>query len=124
MIPTILRIGLLFGSSAFLAWIVILTSRRIFSVRLSIIWLLFALTMLVLAIFPGIAVAVAGLLRVREPSNLVFLMVTGFLVMLAVQTTTTLTRHKKNEITLAQTVAILQSEVHQLRQSLEDMQNA
>lgn len=124
MIPAILRIGLVLGSSAFLGWIVILTSRRIFSVRLSLIWLFFALAMLVLAIFPGIADAVAGLLHVREPSNLVFLMVTAFLVMLAVQTTMTLTRHKKNEIRLAQTVAILQSELDQLRQSLSDTDNA
>lgn len=72
----------------------------------SLFWLFFVITLIVLALFPGIAFFFSGLLGIESPANLVFLYVIALLLIREFASTVELSRLRGKVITLAQEEAL------------------
>lgn len=75
-----MRILLLVSSLAVSAYAVVHMRRTHMQLQDSLFWLLFSLVLVLLGVFPNIAVSLANLLGVMSPANLVFLIVIALLV--------------------------------------------
>lgn len=101
-----LRVVLVLG--ALLAvWVVAHQIRRSkMLVEDAIFWMVTAVVLVVLALFPGIASVVAGLLGFISPANLVFLVVIGLLLWKVFTNSAEISRLKSRVTELAQEVAL------------------
>lgn len=101
-----LRIFLIVGSA--LVFLAIANSVRKSRIQMadSVFWVAFTLVILIIAIFPGIAYFFSGLLGFKSPSNFVFLLIIGLLLIREYQSSAQISvlRHKLEQV--AQDVAL------------------
>ena len=76
----------------------------------SVFWVLFALSFVILAIFPQIMFFVSDLLHFESPSNMVFLYVVGVLVIREFSMTAKVAKLRQKTNTLAQQIALDKNE--------------
>ena len=76
----VLRVLLILGSIASLAVVVQRVRKRRIRVQDSVFWVVCATLLVVLALFPGIAFLFSGALGFLSPSNFVFLVVIGLMI--------------------------------------------
>jgi hypothetical protein len=97
-----------------------LIRRRKLMERYSLLWLLAALVLLVLAIFDGLLADFASALGIATPSNALFAAAIGFLVLLVLHFSTTISRLTDESKVLAQRVALAEERLHRLDGSPAD----
>lgn len=101
-----LRIFLIVGST--LVFLAIANSVRKSRIQMadSVFWVAFTLVILIIAIFPGIAYFFSNLLGFQSPSNFVFLLIIGLLLIREYQSSAQISvlRHKLEQV--AQNVAL------------------
>lgn len=101
-----LRIFLIVGSA--LVFLAIANSVRKSRIQMadSVFWVAFTLVILIIAIFPGIAYFFSNLLGFQSPSNFVFLLIIGLLLIREYQSSAQISvlRHKLEQV--AQDVAL------------------
>lgn len=101
-----LRIFLIVGSA--LVFLAIANSVRKSRIQMadSVFWVAFTLVILIIAIFPGIAYFFSNLLGFQSPSNFVFLLIIGLLLVREYQSSAQISvlRHKLEQV--AQNVAL------------------
>ncbi len=96
-----------------------LLRRRRVSEKYAGIWILLALAVVVLVVFPGLAYAVAGLVGVATPINLVFVIALVVLLLVCIQLSVSLTAIEDRNRTLTEEIALLRHEVGELRDRTE-----
>ena len=103
------------GAAAVLLLVFELLRRRHLRGKYAVLWLGLSLLMMVFALAPGLLTAVAHLVGVQIPANLVFFV--GILVLLAVimQLSYESGRLEEETRTLAEEIGILRYEVERLR---------
>ncbi|RRD36299.1 DUF2304 domain-containing protein [Leucobacter sp. OH2974_COT-288] len=102
------------------AWLILLVRAGRLRERYIITWVLVALGILALSIFPGVLDFVAHLLGFAVPANLLFIVALVLLLVLTVQQSVELTRGEDKTRALAEQVAILDAELRELKQRVED----
>jgi hypothetical protein len=91
-----------------------LIRRRKLMERYSLLWLFSALILLVLAIFGDLLANFASAVGIATPSNALFAAAIGFLVLLVLHFSTTISRLTDESKVLAQRLALAEERLHRL----------
>ena len=78
-------------------------------------WILLALAVVLLGLFPGLAVGMSRLVGVQTPINLVFALASVVLFAVSVQLSSEVSRSEEQVRTLAERVALMQFEIRELQ---------
>lgn len=107
-----LRTGLLIVSAIVLILILITVKKRKLNIKYSIIWILWALFSLLMAIFPDIFYEFSHLLGIEMPSNAVFLIMIALLYGLTFYSYCMISKHNEEIIKLTYKIASLEKELN------------
>lgn len=110
----IVPIGITFALIT-LALIITMLLRRHLREKYAVMWLLIGVAMLVLAIFPDLLGALARLLGVIVPSNLLFALAVALLIGVSLHLSWELSRAEEEIRRVAEEVAILRADIDELR---------
>ena len=84
------------------------------SLNHSLLWIFISLLLLVIALFPGVAFWLAGLMGIETPVNMVFLSFAFFSIALFIYLTNVVSREDRINRRLTQKVALLEKRIGQL----------
>ena len=112
-----LRLGLLIASLVVFAIIILAVVRKKLNIKYSIVWLLWALLSLLMAIFPESFYGLSDLLGIQMPVNTVFLIMTALLYALTFYVYIMISKHNEEIIKFTYEIASLKKE-------LDDIKNA
>ncbi|WP_367925152.1 DUF2304 domain-containing protein [uncultured Ruthenibacterium sp.] len=116
-----LRIDLILGALVYLGVILWLLKKNKLTIRYSIIWLLSGLVLLVFAVFPYIVLVMRDLLHVEIASNLVFMIVLAFVLLLLLSLSSIVSGFSEKIKRLSQCNALLERRVRELEKKLEEL---
>jgi hypothetical protein len=88
--------------------------KKALSLKYSLLWLLSALAMLVLSIFPSVLFFFADLLGFTLASNALFAILLGFVIVILLSLTSIVSRQNEHIKTLTQANALLEKRVREL----------
>ena len=114
---TSLRIGLLLASIGVFAIIVFCVVKRKVNIKYSIVWILWALLSLLMAVFPETFYFLAHVLGIEMPVNAVFLIMIALLYALTFYVYITITKHNEEIIKLTYEIAALKKRIEELEQN-------
>lgn len=99
--------------------ITILLLKRQLAEKYAVLWLIIGFGVLIVSIFPGLLESLARLLGVQVPSNLIFAAAIALLIGVALHLSWELSRAEDEIRRLAEDVAILATDVDDLRAQVE-----
>lgn len=112
---------LLVGDLLFLLLIFTMVKKAKLSVRFSLPWLALFSGLLVLAIWPELAKILRGIFQVEVVSNMVFIMLFCFVLLVLLILCTVVSEYNERLKRLTQTNALLEYRVRQLEQQLNSI---
>lgn len=95
MMPLILRCLLIVFSILFICYVIKKVNSKKLQTQFSLVWLLIALILIIIAIFPQIVYFTAGLLGIEVSSNLVYLI--GIICLMFIQLNLTVKVSKQSD---------------------------
>lgn len=98
------------GAAAALAFVLVKIRKGQVQTADAVFWFLFAVALVVLAIFPSIAFWCAGVLGIESPANFIFLCVVGVLFIKVLLQSAEIARIKGKLVQLTQEVALCEHE--------------
>lgn len=107
-------------SILFMIFIILLVRNNKLEEKYSILWLIFAIIILILTIFPKIIDAIAKFFGVYYSPSLLFLIGFVVLALYVIHISIVLTTQNKKIVKLVQEHAILQDEFNQIKQKLNE----
>ena len=110
-----LRIGLLFASLIALTFVLLFVIRKKLNIKYSIVWILWALLSLIMAIFPKTFYEMAKILGIELPVNAVFLIMIALLYGLTFYVYCMISKHNEEIIKLTYEIARLNKEIDDLK---------
>ena len=110
-----LHSGLLLASLSALVVIIVAVVRRRLNIKYSIVWLLWAISTLVMAIFPETFYQFSHLVGIEIPVNAVFLIMIGLLYGLTFYVYIMISKHNQEIIRLTYEVARLKKELEETK---------
>lgn len=117
--PLELRIILLVGAILYLLVIYVLLKKGKLNIQYSIIWLASAAAFILFAAFPYIVFVLRDLLNIEVPSNLIFMLLFAFVLILLLSLSTIVTGFATRIRKLTQTQALLEKRVRELEDALQ-----
>lgn len=114
MIPFRLRITLLIAVAAFLVIVLSLLKHKRLSLKYTLLWLLSAVLLFVLAVFPEILLVLASLLGIQSAMNMLYLMMIAFIIMIIMSITSIVSAQTDRIRKLAEANALLEQRVREL----------
>ncbi|MDO4499678.1 MAG: DUF2304 domain-containing protein [Erysipelotrichaceae bacterium] len=90
------------------------------NIKYAMVWILWALGMILISIFPDIVIKLSGLLGIIVPSNTVFLIFIFLLYCLTFYVYLKLSRHNEDIINLNYELAALKKKVEELEKKQND----
>ncbi|WJM15018.1 DUF2304 domain-containing protein [Microbacterium arborescens] len=118
----IVPIGIAFAV-VILAIIVTMLMRRHLREKYAVMWLVIGAAMLVLAVFPDLLGALAGVLGVIVPSNLLFALAVALLIGVTLHLSWELSRAEEEIRRVAEEVAILRADLDSLSEAVRESRN-
>lgn len=115
----ILRIVVMLGSICYLGIILYMLKKKHLTVRYSIIWLLSGLALLMFSVAPYIIFVIGNILHVQVPSNLVFMMLFAFVLLLLLSLSSIVSGFAEKIKKLTQQMALLEKRVRELEEKQE-----
>ena len=112
-----LRLGLLSASLAVFIIIVLSVIKKRLNIKYSIVWLLWALMAMSMAVFPEIFYSLSDLLGIQLPVNTVFLIMTALLYALTFYVYIMISKHNEEIIKLTYEIAALKKELEELKKN-------
>lgn len=109
-----LQVVAIIATLAMLFGVLELIRRRKLMERYSLIWLFAALVLLALAVFSDLLSEFASAVGIATPSNALFAVGIGFLVLLVLHFSTTISRLTDESKVLAQRLALAEERLHRL----------
>ena len=119
----VLRIALIVVSALVMYFVLKKIRKAQLEIDDSIYWIVFALLLLVVSVFPDIAVWASKLLGVKSPANFVFLVMIFLVLIKLFQISIDLSVQKHRLNHLVQKLALLNHEHDQLKKSEEETSN-
>ena len=112
-----LRLGLLIASLSVLIFIIVTVIHKRLNIRYSIVWILWALMSLLMAIFPEIFYGLSDLLGIQMPVNTVFLIMTALLYALTFYVYITMTKQTDQIVKLTYEVAYIKKQLEEAKKN-------
>ena len=109
-----LRIGLLIASIISLLFVIVSVKRKKLNIKYSIVWILWAMFALLMAIFPETFYMFSRLIGIELPVNAVFLIMIGLLYALTFYAYVMVSKHNDEIIQLTYEVATLKKKIEDL----------
>lgn len=109
-----LRIGLLIASFIALMFVIISVKKRKLNIKYSIVWILWALLALLMAIFPQIFYEISHLLGIEMPVNAVFLIMIALLYALTFYSYMMTSKHNDEIVQLTYEIAVLKKKIEDI----------
>ena len=110
-----LHSGLLLASLSALVVIIIAVVKKRLNIKYSIVWLLWALLSLLMAIFPESFYKISDFLGIQLPVNTVFLIMTALLYALTFYVYMMISKHNEEIIRLTYEISVLKKELDELK---------
>ena len=117
-----LRLGLLLASLGVFVVIVLSVVKKRLNIKYSIVWLLWAMVSMAMAIFPEIFYAISGLLGIQLPVNTVFLLMMALLYALTFYVYIMISKHNEEIIKLTYRIATQGKEIDELMRKNEKLE--
>lgn len=111
---TVLRISLLVGIFIYVVFIFSLLRKKNFTLKYSLLWFFSALVLLVLVLFPDIAIWIAKILGVESVVNAVFLIFLFVMLLILVSLTSIVSKQHNSIKVLIQELAITKKELEEI----------
>ena len=115
-----LQIALIIGSLLYLAVIFWLLKKNKMSIRYSLLWLASGAVMLLFACFPYLAKVLRAVTGVQVVSNLIFLLVIVFMLVILLSLTAAISTLMEKVKRLTQANALLEERVRRLEKQREE----
>jgi hypothetical protein len=110
-----LRSGLFIATLSALIVIILSVIRKSLNIKYSIVWLLWALFSLLMAIFPESFYKLSDFLGIQLPVNTVFLIMTALLYALTFYVYIMISKHNEEIIKLTYEISVLKKELDELK---------
>ena len=110
-----LRLGLLIASLIAFSFVLFFVINKKLNIKYSIVWLLWAISTLVMAIFPETFYQFSHLVGIEIPVNAVFLIMIGLLYGLTFYVYIMISKHNQEIIRLTYEVARLKKELEETK---------
>ena len=110
-----LHSGLLLASLCALVVIILAVVRKKLNIKYSIVWLMWALLSLLMAIFPESFYQISDFLGIQLPVNTVFLIMTALLYALTFYVYIMISKHNEEIIRLTYEISVLKKELDELK---------
>lgn len=110
-----LRMGLTIVSIIVFIVIALLVSKKKLNIKYSIVWLIWALLLIFMAIFPETFYGVSDLLGIELPVNAVFLIMIALLYGLTLFVYIMISKHNEEIIKLTYEISVLKKELDELK---------
>ena len=117
-----LRLGLLLASLGVFVVIVLSVVKKRLNIKYSIVWLLWAMVSMAMAIFPEIFYAISDLLGIQLPVNTVFLLMMALLYSLTFYVYIMISKHNEEIIKLTYRIATQGKEIDELMKKNEELE--
>ena len=114
-----LRMGLTIASIAVFIVITLLITGTRLNIKYSIVWLIWALLLIFMAIFPETFYGVSDLLGIELPVNAVFLIMIALLYGLTLFVYIMISKHNEEIIKLTYEISVLKKELDELKKKNE-----
>ena len=114
-----LRMGLTIASIVVFVIITLLITKKRLNIKYSIVWLIWALFLIFMAIFPETFYGVSDLLGIELPVNAVFLIMIALLYGLTLFVYIMISKHNEEIIKLTYEVSLLKKELDELKKKNE-----
>jgi hypothetical protein len=109
-----MQVSIIGGVILFLGLIIIFLRKNAFSLKYALLWLLTAAVMLIMGIFPSILLRISHLLGFEVASNALFSMLLGFVIIILLQQTATISKQNDKVKNLVQNNALLEKRIREL----------
>jgi len=113
----ILQISVIIGVLFLFGLILFFLRKNAFSLKYALLWLLSVSVMLIIGIFPDILVYIAYILGFEVPANALFTLLLGFIIIILLQQTATISQQADKIKTLVQTNALLEKRIRELEEN-------
>lgn len=100
--------------------ILALLKKGVLSVKYSLLWLLCGCGLLLVAIFPYIIYVIRDLFDMVMPSNVVFMIMFGFVLLLLLSHSVAVTELSHKSKRQTQSIALLEKRIRELEEQLQD----
>ncbi len=110
-----LRIGLLIASLFVLILILVTIRKKKLNIKYSIVWMIWSLSSLLMAIFPESFYGLSDLLGIEMPVNAVFLIMIALLYALVFYVYIMISKHNEEIVKLTYQIASLKKELEELK---------
>jgi hypothetical protein len=110
----VLQISIITGVLFLFGLILFFLSKNAFSLKYALLWLLSVAVMLMIGIFPRILVHFAYMLGFEIPSNALFALLLGFVIVILLQQTANISQQADKIKTLVQENALLEKRIREL----------
>ncbi len=117
-----LRLGLLLASLGVFVVIVLSVVKKRLNIKYSIVWLLWAMVSMAMAIFPEIFYGLSDLLGIQLPVNTVFLLMMALLYALTFYVYIMISKHNEEIIKLTYRIATQGKEIDELMKKNEELE--
>ena len=117
-----LSLGLLLASLGVFVLIVLSVIKKRLNIKYSIVWLLWAMASMAMAIFPEIFYAISDLLGIQLPVNTVFLLMMALLYALTFYVYIMISKHNEEIIKLTYKIATQGKEIDELMKKNEELE--
>lgn len=110
----ILQLALLAGSIIVLFIVLRFAIKNKMNIRFAIVWVIWALAMIVISIFPSIIYSLSNLLGFEKPVNAIFLLMIFLLYCLSFYLFVSISKHNEEILGLNYEIAALKKKVEEL----------
>lgn len=110
-----LRLGLLIASIIALGFVLVFVANKKLNIKYSIVWILWALLSLVMAVFPQIFYDFSRLVGIELPVNAVFLIMIALLYGLTFYVYCMISKHNSEIVQLTYELSTLKKELDELK---------
>ena len=100
----------------FFAIIIYFLRKNVFSLKYSLLWLLTALFMIILCVFPNLLIFISSTLGFEIPSNALFTILLGFVIIILLQQTSVISYQSEKIKTLVQVISLLEKRIREIEE--------
>lgn len=108
------QIVFILGALCLLLFVLWLLKRGALTVKYSLLWLLCGVVLLLFAVCPYLVYVIRDLLDMQVPSNVVFLLIDGFVLLLLISLSVAVSQLSEKSKRQAQSIALLENRVREL----------
>ena len=114
MITSTLRFAMLGAIVLYFVLLVLLLKKKSLSLKYSLLWFFAGLVMLLLALWPGILVALTAALGIQLPVNALFAIMFFCIIIILVSITSIVSKLNSKVTCLSQEIALLEKRIREL----------